>query len=52
MRDYLKRLLIVGIMAFCISLLFFGIKQTQAEVSVSESNLNKQIFKVPLFWFN
>jgi hypothetical protein len=36
MRDYLKRLLIVGIMAFCISLLFFGVKQTQAEIYVNE----------------
>ncbi len=31
MRDYIKRLLIAGIMALCISLLFLGGKETRAE---------------------
>ncbi len=32
MQDYIKRLLIAGLMALCISLLFIGGKQTQAEM--------------------
>jgi|tagenome__1003787_1003787.scaffolds.fasta_scaffold16033691_1 hypothetical protein len=49
MADYLKRLMIVGIMAFCISLLFFGVKQTQTETEsyVNEPSLNEQGFKAP-----
>ena len=31
MRDYIKRLIIAGIMALCISLLFLGGKHSQAE---------------------
>jgi LysM repeat protein len=41
MGDYIRRFLIVGIMALCVTLLFFGPKQTQADtVNVKELTHN------------
>ncbi|WP_338451758.1 M23 family metallopeptidase [Niallia oryzisoli] len=36
MREYIKRFLIAGIMAVCVSLLFFGIKHAEAASSINE----------------
>lgn len=40
MREYIKRFLIAGIMAVCVSLLFFGIKHAEAAGSINEMTTN------------
>ncbi|KAA9026165.1 peptidoglycan DD-metalloendopeptidase family protein [Niallia endozanthoxylica] len=40
MREYIKRFLIAGIMAVCVSLLFFGIKHAEAASSINEVTAN------------
>lgn len=44
MRDYLRRFLIVGIMALCISLLFLGGKHSQAEKLSIQDRTNQWIW--------
>jgi LysM repeat protein len=41
MRDYIRRLLIAGVMALCVSLLFFGVKRTLANtININELTSN------------